>query len=210
MASGALLIVAYTALFAVTHSILAGIRVKTFARRRFGTATDRWYRLGFVLISLVEMLPIAYILIYMPGRILYQISPPWSWLMVTGQLLAALGVLVALMQTGVSQFLGLSQTSGGQPLVGRRPGQPEKLVTNGLYCHLRNPLFTFGTAFIWLTPFMTTTLLALYIVITIYFYLGSKHEEKLLIAEFGSEYENYRRQVPAFLPRLRCASATSN
>jgi protein-S-isoprenylcysteine O-methyltransferase Ste14 len=204
MASGALLMVIYLSVFAVSHSFLSGIRAKSLARNYLGTVADRWYRLAFVLVSLLEMLPVAYLLIYLPGRVLYQVPPPWSYLMVTGQALAAICVLAALMQTGALSFLGIPQVSGKQPLIGKSPGQPERLVTDGFYCHLRNPLFAFGTAFIWLSPLMTTTFLALCIMVTVYFYLGSRHEEKLLLAQFGSEYEEYRAKVPAFLPQLRC------
>jgi len=77
-----------------------------------------------------------------------------------------------------------------------------KLVTTGFYCHIRNPLFFFGAVFLWLFPFMTVNLLAFNILSTLYFYLGALHEEKSLREEFGKEYEEYRRKVPMFLPRI--------
>jgi hypothetical protein len=50
---------------------------------------------------------------------------------------------------------------------------------------------------------MTANLLTLFIAMTLYFYLGSIHEEKGLVAEFGEPYVAYQKQVPRFLPRLR-------
>ncbi|MCX6676442.1 MAG: hypothetical protein NTU95_00665 [Methanothrix sp.] len=47
-------------------------------------------------------------------------------------------------------------------------------------------------------------LLAFNILATVYFYLGARHEERSLQEEFGEEYEDYKKRVPMFLPRLRC------
>src|SRR4030067_811814 len=82
------------------------------------------------------------------------------------------------------------------------------LVPPGLYRYVRPPLSTAGAAFLWLTPIMTTTLLALYSAFTAYLYLGSLHEERRLRAEFGEAYTNYQRRVPRMIPRLRPRPAT--
>jgi protein-S-isoprenylcysteine O-methyltransferase Ste14 len=77
-------------------------------------------------------------------------------------------------------------------------------VTDGFYCHLRNPLFFFAALFLWLSPVMTESLLTFNILATVYFYLGARHEEGSLYEEFQDEYEWYRKAVPMFLLRLRC------
>jgi steroid 5-alpha reductase family enzyme len=51
---------------------------------------------------------------------------------------------------------------------------------------------------------MTTNLLVLYVIATVYFYLGSVHEERMMAEEFGAAYLDYRDRVPKFIPRLRC------
>jgi methanethiol S-methyltransferase len=51
---------------------------------------------------------------------------------------------------------------------------------------------------------MTLNLLAFNLLSTIYFYIGAWHEERSLQEEFGQEYELYRKQVPMFIPRVRC------
>jgi methanethiol S-methyltransferase len=187
------ILAAYFVLFASVHSLLADMRAKSIARRAFGPAIDRWYRPAYVVISFLTLLPIIYILASTPQRVLYKVSAPWSWLMMAFQALSALALLGALIQTGLMDFLGI------------RPGMgPGRLVKSGFYCHLRNPLFLFGMTFIWLTPLMTDMLLVLYSLITIYFYLGALHEERSLLAEFGAQYAAYRKQVPMFLPRIRC------
>jgi protein-S-isoprenylcysteine O-methyltransferase Ste14 len=50
---------------------------------------------------------------------------------------------------------------------------------------------------------MTESFLAFNVCATLYFVLAARHEERSLVMQFGSEYEEYRRSVPMFLPRLR-------
>ncbi len=194
--SSLLILAAYFVLFGVVHSILADPRFKNRARSALGTAFDRWSRLAFTLLALVMVLPFIYILVFLPDRVLYVVPAPLAYLMALGQILSALGLLQALSQTGISYFLGLAQAMGRT--------EPGGLVTDGFYCHLRNPLFLFGALFLWLSPIMTQNLLAFNALATVYFYIGAKHEERSLREEFGQEYEEYRRLVPMFLPRLRC------
>jgi hypothetical protein len=54
---------------------------------------------------------------------------------------------------------------------------------------------------------MTVNLLTVYILITLYFYVGSFHEERRLLAEFSDAYRDYQQQVPRLIPRPgRCYS----
>ncbi|MCJ7676604.1 MAG: hypothetical protein MUO35_02640, partial [Anaerolineales bacterium] len=52
----------------------------------------------------------------------------------------------------------------------------------------------------WLTPVMTTSVLALNLALTAYILVGSRLEERRLSAEFGEAYDEYRHRVPALLP----------
>jgi protein-S-isoprenylcysteine O-methyltransferase Ste14 len=142
------------------------------------------------------MLPFFYLLALIPDRVLYAVPSPWSWLMMAGQVLAALALLESLRQTGISYLLGVAELQG-------KTGS-ESLVRDGFYCHVRNPLFLFGALFLWLSPIMTQNLLAFNVLAMAYFYIGARHEERSLREEFGQEYEDYREQVPMFIPRLRC------
>lgn len=190
--------IVYYLIFALIHSLLADSRVKKATMRAFGPEADRWYRPIYTILAFISVLPFFYILGVMPDTTLYVVPSPWMWLMLAGQALSALAVLYALMQTGLFYFLGLSQ------LFSAHQKEPGKLATSGFYCRIRNPLFFFSTVFLWLFPFMTINLLAFNILTTLYFYLGALHEEGSLQEEFGQEYEEYRRKVPMFLPRIRC------
>jgi protein-S-isoprenylcysteine O-methyltransferase Ste14 len=187
---------AYFAFFAIMHSILADPRFKGRAHKELGDVFDRWQRLAYTVLALIMILPFIYIFVYMPDRILYIVSWPGSGLMAACQALAAIALLAALRQTGISYFLGLEQI--------KRASASSELVTSGFYCHIRNPLFFFAALFLWLGPIMTLNLLAFNILATVYFYIGALHEERSLMAEFGPEYEAYKKRVPMFLPRLKC------
>ncbi len=78
------------------------------------------------------------------------------------------------------------------------------LVTDGFFCHLRNPLFLAGMTLLWLSPLMTTSLLTFNILAMAYFYMGELQEERSLRAEFGQKYEDYRKETSMYLPLLRC------
>ena len=147
-------------------------------------------------------MPFFFILAFLPDRTMFIIPEPWNYLMEACQIMAALAIFVALKQTGISYFLGLRQIHGNAGHVKIDAG---KLVKDGFYCHLRNPLFFFGAIFLWLFPVMTLNLLAFNLLSTIYFYIGARHEVRSLQEEFGQEYEEYRKQVPMFIPRVRCS-----
>ncbi|VVB68881.1 Uncharacterised protein [uncultured archaeon] len=196
MISSALALIVYFPFFAALHSLLADPCFKSRARRALGKASDRWYRLAFALLAVAMILPFLCILVFLHDRVLYIVPAPWRWLMMACQVLAALALLGALRQTGIARFLGLAQICGQI--------EAGSLVTDGFYCHLRNPLFLFGAIFLWLFPTMTLSLLAFNILATVYFYIGAKHEERSLREEFGKEYEDYRQKVPMFLLRLKC------
>ncbi len=188
-----LILALYLACFAALHSLLAGTWAKRRAQRAFGTRAMRWYRLFFTIVAVVAIIPLLYLFYLFPGEILYLAPPPWQWIMIAGQVTAALAFGKTFMEAGPLRFLGI------------RPGDGEgELIVQGVYCRVRNPLFLFGLIFLWLSPIMTDNLLVLYLLATVYFYLGSIHEERILAEKFGDAYLDYQRRVPRIVPRLRC------
>ncbi|NVM00729.1 MAG: isoprenylcysteine carboxylmethyltransferase family protein [Candidatus Helarchaeota archaeon] len=80
----------------------------------------------------------------------------------------------------------------------------EKIITTGIYSHIRHPQY-FGAilAHIGITFLLSSfySLLSTPLII-LYNYLTSWKEEKELIKEFGKEYEDYKKKVPMFIPKL--------
>jgi protein-S-isoprenylcysteine O-methyltransferase Ste14 len=72
-----------------------------------------------------------------------------------------------------------------------------------LYKHVRHPLYLGWTIAFWATPTMTVGHLLYAFVLTGYMGLAALIEERDLVAHFGHQYEDYRRRVPMFVPKLR-------
>jgi protein-S-isoprenylcysteine O-methyltransferase Ste14 len=146
-------------------------------------------------VGVFTLLPILGIPALLPSAALYSFPQPWTGIALFLQFLALLTILFGLLQTGMLGFLGIDQ------LIVSDPSASPQLQVGGLYGWVRHPLYTAGLAFIWLTPMMTTSTLALFFGLTLYIYIGSVFEERRLIAEFGEAYREYQRSVPRLIPR---------
>lgn len=192
-------VTAFFIVWALLHSVLAARHVKAWAHRAVGEQTvARWYRFFYNVFSTLTVLPLFPLLAWLPDQTLYVVPAPWRWLMVAGQLLALAGLVATLMQTDVWHFVGVAQLVRDNPTEA-----PSSLQVDGFYGWVRHPLYTFSLLLIWLTPAMTVNLLTTYILFTLYFYVGSIHEERRLIAEFGDAYRQYQQEVPRLLPRIQ-------
>jgi protein-S-isoprenylcysteine O-methyltransferase Ste14 len=190
-----LLLLLYLLLYAGLHSLLAARTIKEWGRAHL-PGFDRWYRLFYNAIALITLLPVPWLL-GLPDRVLYAAPAPWSWLLWAGQGLSALALLLAVLQANPAYFVGLAQLAGD----GEERG--DRLVIGGLYRYVRHPLYLFSILFLWLSPVMTLNRLVLYGLATLYFYVGSLHEERRLAQTFGASYSAYQQKVPRLWPSLR-------
>jgi methanethiol S-methyltransferase len=71
-----------------------------------------------------------------------------------------------------------------------------------LYKFIRHPLYIGWTIAFWATPTMSIGHLLFAAVLTVYMGLAARVEERDLVDYFGQEYEDYRRRVPMFVPRV--------
>ena len=179
--------------FAAIHSLMASLPFKRFLMRVIGPSADRLFMPLFSFIAVLTLLPLAYLLYKYPGPFLYIIPSPWRWMMVAGQLIAA-GVAPLALLHAPHRFRIRAQLSAPQsPAAG-------PLDIRGIYRWVRDPFLLSGLIIIWLTPFMTVNLLVIYILATIYLYLGSLHWESRLVTQFGDEYREYQKQVRRIIP----------
>ncbi len=182
--------------FAIIHSLTASLPFKRLLVRGLGSRADRLYMPAYSLVAVLTISPLAYLLYKNPGRTLYRIPSPWRWLMVGGQLIAAL-IAPKAFQDAPHRFKIRSQLSA--------PQTPEagSLNIKGIYRWIRDPFLLSGLVMIWLTPIMTVNLLVIYLLTTIYLFIGSLHWEKRLVAQFGDEYREYQKRVHRIIPRLK-------
>jgi protein-S-isoprenylcysteine O-methyltransferase Ste14 len=192
--SAAIAIVLATVAYGALHSALASLPAKQAARRLFGPSADRIYRLSYNVVGAITLLPLLAFTAWQPGLPLYTVSPPLLYLFLAGQAAALVIIGLGLLQTGPAHFIGFRQLMTTSE-------EPPRLTTGGLYRFVRHPLYSAGFVFLWLTPVMTSTLMALYAGLSLYLYIGSLFEERRLLREFGAPYKAYQRQVPRLVPR---------
>lgn len=176
------------------HSWLAALSTKAMARRIFGASADRYYRLVFVMVSVVTLLPILAMVVLLPSRILWVIPSPWIYLTLAIQFLALVALVATALQTDVMAFAGLQQVLQPDTI------PDDHLVRSGFYRLVRHPLYLFSLILMWLFPRMTDLTLAFFLAATLYFMLGTIPEERKLIATFGEQYRQYQREVPWLIP----------
>jgi methanethiol S-methyltransferase len=181
----------YLAVFAGAHSLLASSPFKRLIWSVFGEKADHWYTKFFSIFAAVTFAPLVLMILVFPGKKLYVVPSPWRWIMVAVQLLAGIGTILAFANAP-------HRFSIGQQL--RRAETTEPLQPRGIYRYVRDPFLLTGLVQMWLMPFMTRRLLIIFSLSSIYLFLGSLHWEMRLKAQFGKEYEEYRKKVPRIIP----------
>ena len=79
------------------------------------------------------------------------------------------------------------------------------VIRNGVFGIVRHPIYL-GSILLYLGLLILTLSIAaatIWIFIIIFYYLISRHEEKLLLGKFGEDYEEYMKQVPMLIPRIK-------
>ena len=174
------------------HSLLATNRLKSALQQRLPRMFP-YYRLLFNLIAIITLLPLVYLLYMKAGAPLWQWQGWWAWF---ANALAAIALMLffwSLRYYSGADFLGLRVFSGN-PLP-----QQHTLVLSPLHRWVRHPWYTLGLVIVWSRDMDLLWLISA-LAITLYFFIGSKWEEKKLVAEFGSVYQRYQQRVPALVP----------
>ena len=180
------------AIWGIVHSFLASHLAKDLFRLKVGSMD--FYRLTYNIFAAISFLSILYLTATLPNQLAYEAPAPWNVVMSGGQLLSALLLLTAFMQTDSLSFVGLRQLFEEE--------KSGALVTRGLYRVVRHPLYTFGLLLIWLTPTVSQNSLTVYIGATIYTLIGAYFEERKLLRDFGQEYAAYKKKTPMLIPGL--------
>ncbi len=105
---------------------------------------------------------------------------------------------------------GYFARSGLRIAFGEVPKQPT-VINVGVFGVVRHPIYL-GSILFYLAPICVTfSLLSLLVwSVIVFFYHGiALYEEKLLLQQFGSDYENYQRDVPMWLPKISAAKQQS-
>lgn len=183
------------AVYGTIHSLTASIKAKELAFHLFGEPGRRFYRLGYVLLSLITTPLYLVLIILLPDERLYSIPPPWVYLSLAIQFASMILLVASFKGTGLVSFLGLDGFSKSN-----QSTMPNTLVTTGFYQYSRHPIYFFSLVILWLIPIMTWNILSFAIGVTAYTLIGSLFEERKLALEFGQEYIDYRKRTSWIIP----------
>src|SRR5262245_5391554 len=182
-------------IFAVQHSIMARPAFKQWWNKILPSACQRS---TYVLLSSLILLLLFWQWRPIPIRV-WHVDGMAASLLIGVYWLGWLMVLASTFMIDHFDLSGLRQAffalRGTQP-----PAQPFK--TPLLYKIVRHPLMLGLLLAFWATPEMTAGHLLFAIMNTAYILVGLQLEERDLIAEFGTPYQQYRRRVPMLLPRI--------
>ena len=218
MKTGVLRTIGAVIAWGLLHSLTATRASKGVAARMAGKrAEEGLYRLAYNGVAIASTAALMLYLHRLPDRTLYRVRGPARVPLSAVRLALLLVAIRGAAEIGIGPFSGTSEAWAWlegrptfQPPEGQgpatdpdtaTPGKP--LKTGGPFRYVRHPLNASASALFLLTPTMTTVRLTLALLMLAYAVLGSKLEERRLLAMYGERYACYAAEVPFFLPRLR-------
>lgn len=181
-------------LYFLIHSLLASLAIKSWLAGRW----PQWlpaYRLAYNGIALALLLPLLGLLVLWHGPSLWVWSGAWAWLANGLTVLALAGFAWSLRYYDGAEFLGMRQWCRGV----RGVEDQERFTLSPLHRYVRHPWYSLGLVLLW-TRDMDPALLLSALLISLYFLIGSRLEERRLLVYHGEVYRRYRERVPALIP----------
>lgn len=181
--------------FGFVHSLTASIRFKAWAAKQLGSL-GRYYRLIYNGVSVLTLLPAVLVYSSAPTDHVSQ----WQGSILIGAGLIGAGTLlagIALIGYDLREFIGLP------------PGEPQKKQSDqfrqgGLLRYVRHPLYAgIIVALSGLFIYAPTWGTLLFDILAIsYIRMGIYFEERKLVADFGTAYQEYQKRVPMLIPAI--------
>jgi len=187
------LIILWLVYFSI-HSLTASLWLKQRVAGHFPGFMPG-YRVSFNVIALLTLVPPVYLMYSFPGENLWLWSGGWKYLSNIFTIIAAGGFLWSLRYYKSSEFLGTSQLKEGRKDI----LEQERFYLSPLHRYVRHPWYSLALLYIWSRD-MNESFFVTAGLISIYFIIGSRLEEKKLIAYHGEQYNIYRQQVAALIP----------
>jgi methanethiol S-methyltransferase len=181
-------------LYGAIHSLLASTGVKNWVSARWPNLLPA-YRLAFNAFAVLALVPVLWMVYGTQSEWLWRWSGPWAWLANCLALAALVGAVVSARAYDMDEFLGLRQLRQHDHGIEDREG----FTVSFLHRYVRHPWYFLGLILIW-TRDMNGSLLVSAIAITAYFALGSRLEERKLVALHGDAYRKYLARVPGLCP----------
>lgn len=176
------------------HSALASLAAKRRVAARWPAFMPA-YRLAFNLAALVLLLPILALTYSLPGPWLWRWDGAAAWLANGISLLAVIGVVLSSKGYDMAEFLGIRQWRGRV----RKVEDQESFHLSAFHRFVRHPWYFCALLLIWSRDMNAATLLSS-AMLTLYFVVGSRLEERKLLVYHGDIYRRYMERVPGLVP----------
>jgi len=179
------------------HSFLISIRFTNYLTRVLKNYYS-FYRLFYVLISLVLLVWVINYTAPLDTTIIITYVPPWSIIrqvMMWGSLLMFFWAFF--FNYDSLSFFGIRQILNFKKLKTTNPS--EEIKKNGLLAVTRHPMYLALIIYLWCQTFRMADIVV-NLILTIYVIIGTVLEEKKLVLEFGDAYRKYQREVPMLVP----------
>ena len=193
------------AAFIIDVGLLAlfGLQHSGMARRSFKAATASFVpapveRSVYVLVT-SAVLVVMFALWRPLATILWHVGNPIGAALLWG--LCGVGWALVLLSTFLInhfELFGLRQVYAHWRSA---PPSAMRLRQPWLYGLVRHPLYSGFMIALWATPVMTAGHLLFAAGLSAYILIGIRYEERDLVAQFGPDYEDYRRRVGMLTPR---------
>lgn len=167
-------------------------------------AVDFWKKLGIwtYFVSVLEWLPIAFIIYTFQGAILYYTIALSFPFFVLGVLAIAVGIVL---HSWTAKLLGLKATIGLTEIESDTKSERKGLVTSGPFSVVRHPSYwahtSILTGFFLITGVISVGAIVI-IDLAITYFITTKLEDQELVKRFGKQYVQYQMKVPRLFPRV--------
>ena len=180
--------------FFLIHSVTASLGLKQWVADHYSHLMPA-YRLTFNLVSTILITPILLLSFSWSSEPLWRWSPAIFWFLQFITLLTIVAFYFSLRYYDMAEFMGTKQWAERNTKV----EDQEQFKIGEFHRFVRHPWYTMGIILIWcreLDPIMLTNA----IMLTLYFIVGSRFEERKLIQYHGDTYRQYMARVPGLLP----------
>lgn len=178
----------------VTHSLLASLGFKRWVHHRWPNLMHS-YRLVYNFLAIILLIPLLWFMQQNSGPLIWQWEGLAAWLMKGLTVTAILGFLWSLKSYDNMVFLGVTQWRNRHT----ETDDPEHLHISTLHRFVRHPWYFFFIVILWSQDLHLAQLIV-YSLITLYFVIGSRIEERKLIVQYGEAYREYCQRVPGLIP----------
>jgi protein-S-isoprenylcysteine O-methyltransferase Ste14 len=181
--------------FFLLHSLTASLTLKRWVARHYVRVMPV-YRILFNLLSGLLLIPVVLLSYHWRSEPLWYWSPALFWLTTVVAVVTIVAFFFSTRYYDMAEFFGLRQWRERNT----KAEDQEQFVIGEFHRFVRHPWYSMAIVLIWCREH-DPIMLANAIMITLYFVIGSRFEERKLLQYHGDVYRRYRERVPALLPR---------